>query len=87
MHYRRVEITAGKEHVIPCARSKKKMSQRGIFFLERTMEESDPRGLGDLTLRLASESEGRAEVGPLSGAQEQSSVALYGRFPSPAPRK
>ena len=51
------------------------------------MEESDPRGLGDLTLRLASESEGRAEVGPLSGAQEQSSVALYGRFPSPAPRK
>ena len=35
MHYRRVEITAGKEHVIPCARSKKKMSQRGIFFLER----------------------------------------------------
>ena len=36
---------------------------------------------------MARESEGRAEVGPPSGVQELSSVALYDGFPSSAPRK
>ena len=58
------------------AHQKKKGTTRCPFSCDVPMKDSDPRGLGDLTLRLATEREDRAVVGPQSELQRFSAWQL-----------
>ena len=55
----------------------------GVFFLGKENGGIGPERVGRPNPASAEGSEGRAAVGPPSGEQEQSSVALHGGFPSP----